>query len=168
MRWQPEDKLRLAEWKICSKLVQKGIDSNMAGKDREQKRMWKSKFYDKNKVENQKECVSWQRQTEDTSFPEGAGASTRAVQFQDKWQLIQYDFYNTVHWFSLWRGKVSSEIRKRHKQGYFAKYRWILARLSLDKLRSIQGYFFEPNFCSAQHDKRKKRGMFLSFLVLSR
>ena len=39
---------------------------------------------DKNKVENQKECVSWQRQTEDTSFPEGAGASTRAVQFQDK------------------------------------------------------------------------------------
>lgn len=54
------------------------------GQQGEQKRMWKSKFYDKNKVENQKECVSWQRQTEDTSFPEGAGASTRAVQFQGK------------------------------------------------------------------------------------
>ena len=35
------------------------------GQQGEQKRMWKSKFYDKNKVENQKECVSWQRQTED-------------------------------------------------------------------------------------------------------
>ena len=43
---------------------------------------------------------------------EGAGTSTEAVQFQGKWQLIQYDFYFTVHWFGLWRGKVHSETGK--------------------------------------------------------
>ena len=65
-------------------------------------------------------------------------------------------------------GKDIGGKAEKTKQGYFAKYRWILCDLSLDTLPSIQGYFFEPNFCSAQHDKRKKRGMFLSFLVLSR
>ena len=63
-----------------------------------------------------RQCVSWQRQTEETAIPEGAGASTEAVQSQGRWQLIQYDLYNTVHWFSLWIGKVSSsEIRKRQR-----------------------------------------------------
>ena len=63
-----------------------------------------------------RQCVSWQPQTEDTSTPEGAGASTEAVQFPGRWQQIQYDFYNTVHWFSLWIEKVSSsEIRKRQR-----------------------------------------------------
>ena len=93
---------------------------------------------------------SWQRQGEDTSIPEVAGASTEAAQFPGKWQQIQYDFYFTVHWFSLWREKVSSEIKKRHTRairknevrilgkvildtwrfilGYIAKYRWILFR----------------------------------------
>ena len=52
-----------------------------------------------------RQCVSWLCQTEDAFTPEGAGVSTEAVQFQGKWQQIQYDFYNTVHWFSLWRGK---------------------------------------------------------------
>ena len=54
-----------------------------------------------------RQCVSWLCQTEDTFTPEGAGVSTEAVQFQGKWQQIQYDFYNTVHWFSLWRGKYT-------------------------------------------------------------
>ena len=63
-----------------------------------------------------RQCVSWLCQTEDTFTPERAGVSTEAVQFQGKWQQIQYDFYNTVHWFSLWIEKVSSsEIRKRQR-----------------------------------------------------
>ena len=55
---------------------------------------------------SKRQCVSWQRQTKDTSTPKGAGVSTGAVQFQGKWQQVQYDFYNTVNWLSLWRGKV--------------------------------------------------------------
>ena len=42
---------------------------------------------------------------------------------------------------------MSSEIRKRQKQAYLAKYPWILARLSLDTLPSIQGYFFRTVSC---------------------
>ena len=33
------------------------------------------------------------------------------------------------------------------KQGYLAKYRWILGDLSLDTLQSILGYFFGVVFC---------------------
>ena len=33
------------------------------------------------------------------------------------------------------------------KQGYLAKYRWILGDLSLDTLQSIIGYFFGAVFC---------------------
>ena len=63
-----------------------------------------------------RQIVSGQRQTEDSSIPEGAGVSTEAVPFQGKWQLIQYDFCFTVNWFSLWIGKVPGENKKR--QGY--------------------------------------------------
>ena len=52
-----------------------------------------------------------------TSIPEGTRVSTEAVQFPGKWQLIPYGFYFTVRWFSLWRGKVHSEIWKR-QTGY--------------------------------------------------
>ena len=45
-------------------------------------------------------------------------------------------------------GKDIGGKAEKTKQGYFAKYRWILCDLSLDTLPSIQGYFFEPNFGS--------------------
>ena len=45
---------------------------------------------------------------------------------------------------------MSSEIRKRQKQGYLAKYPWILARLSLDTLPSILGYFLGAVFCQRE------------------
>lgn len=51
----------------------------------------------RHKSENQKECVSWQRQAEDISTPEGSGVSTEAVQFQGKCQQIQYDFCIAVN-----------------------------------------------------------------------
>ena len=41
-------------------------------------------------------------------------------------------------------GKDNSRQGEKSNIGYLAKYPWILARLSLDKLPSIQGYFFRP------------------------
>ena len=50
---------------------------------------------------DKRQCVSWQRQTEDTATPEGAGAPTEAVPVPGKRQLIQYALYSTVNRFSL-------------------------------------------------------------------
>ena len=106
---------------------------------------------------------SWQRQTEDASTPECGRSVNWSGAVPSKWQQIPYDFYFTVHWFSLWREKVSSEIRKRHTRarrknearilgkvildtwrfilGYIAKYRWILFRGSFLLSDSVLSWF---------------------------
>ena len=38
-------------------------------------------------------------------------------------------------------------MQEKMKQGYLAKYYWILGNLSLDTLQSIIGYFFGALFC---------------------
>ena len=66
--------------------------------------------------------------------------STEAVQFPGKCQQIQHDFYDTVHWFSLWREKVSSETRKRHTRAIRKNEARILGKVILDTWRFILGY----------------------------